>query len=220
MMSPRDGQSRSSSSNAYELLLKAIEEGDLPPGSRLREAELAERFAISRTPVREALSRLETQGLVTHEPHQGAKVASLDYSQITELYFVRELLEGSAARLAAIHATGPETEVLQEMVLRDKALCNKPADLARTNRAFHRQIYCCARNRFLNQMLENMRLSLILLAGTTLGMPERGAQSVEEHEAVVSAIRAHDSNAAEQAARRHIRNSLKERIRLYQATEV
>jgi DNA-binding GntR family transcriptional regulator len=218
MISPKDG-SRSSGSNAYELLLRAIEEGDLPPGTRLREAELAERFSISRTPVREALSRLETQGLVTHEPHQGAKVASLDYSQITELYFVRELLEGNAARLAAIHASGPEIEVLQEMVLHDKALCSQPSALARTNRMFHRQVYCCARNRFLNQMLENMRMSLILLAGTTLGTPERGAQSVEEHEAIVSAIRAHDPDAAEQAARQHIRNSFKERIRLYRAAE-
>ena len=219
-MSSSDGQSRSSGSNAYELLLKAIEEGDLPPGSRLREAELAERFAISRTPVREALNRLEAQGLVTHEPHQGAKVASLDYSQITELYFVRELLEGNAARLAAIQATGPEIEILQEMVLHDKALCNQPAALARNNRMFHRQVYCCARNRFLNQMLENMRLSLILLAGTTLGTPERGAQSVEEHEAIVSAIRAHDPDAAEEAARQHIRNSFKQRIRLYRGAEV
>jgi DNA-binding GntR family transcriptional regulator len=216
-MSSSDGQSRSSGSNAYELLLKAIEEGDLPPGSRLREAELAERFAISRTPVREALNRLEAQGLVTHEPHQGAKVASLDYSQITELYFVRELLEGSAARLAAIHATGPEIEVLQEMVEQDKGLCNSPAELARTNRMFHRQIYCCARNRFLNQMLENMRLSLVLLAGTTLSAPERGGKAVEEHEAIISAIHAHDPDAAEQAARHHIRNSFKERIRHYQA---
>src|SRR5947208_165073 len=75
---------RSSGAGAYERLLRAIEEGELAPGSRLREAELAERFQISRTPVREALGRLEAQGLVAHEPHRGASVAQLDYGQVSE----------------------------------------------------------------------------------------------------------------------------------------
>jgi len=81
---------RSSGAGAYERLLRAIEEGELAPGSRLREAELAERFQISRTPVREALGRLEAQGLVAHEPHRGASVAQLDYGQVSELYDLRE----------------------------------------------------------------------------------------------------------------------------------
>src|SRR5690242_1132707 len=93
--------SRSSAAGAYELLLTEIESGGLPSGTRLREAALAQRFRISRTPVREALKLLEARGLVVHEPHHGAVVASLDYGQVTELYFMRELLEGNAARLAA-----------------------------------------------------------------------------------------------------------------------
>ena len=96
---------RSNGASAYERLLKAIEDGDLQPGSRLREAELADRFAISRTPIREALSRLESRGLVTHEPHRGATVTRLGYAQVTELYDLREVLEGMAARLAAVNAT-------------------------------------------------------------------------------------------------------------------
>ena len=132
---PRRGvvkPSRSSASEAYEMLLEAIESGSLRPGTRLRETELADRFAISRTPVREALKRLETQGLVVHEPHHGAVVATLDYGQTTELYLMREVLEGTAARLAAIHATATEVEVLREMVARDRtlvAVVEQPKDL-------------------------------------------------------------------------------------------
>jgi DNA-binding GntR family transcriptional regulator len=212
MTAPRP--SRSSGSEAYDLLLEAMEGGALPAGTRLREAELAERFRISRTPVREALKRLEAQGLVLHEPHHGAVVASLDYGQMTELYLMREVLEGTAAGLAATHATPTEVEILREMVERDRGLLGDPAALAGTNRAFHRQIRLSARNRFLNAGLENMRISLALLAGTTLAVPNRGAESVEEHAAIVAAIEARDSAGAEGAARRHIRNAFKVRIGL------
>jgi DNA-binding GntR family transcriptional regulator len=195
-------------------MLEAIEGGALPPGTRLREAELAERFRISRTPVREALKRLEAQGLVLHEPHHGAVVASLDYAQMTELYHMREVLEGTAAGLAATQATPTEVEILREMVERDRGLLEDPAALAATNRSFHRQIRLSARNRFLNTSLETLRVSLALLAGTTLAVPKRGAESVEEHAAIVAAIEARDAGAAEAAARRHIRNAFKVRIGL------
>ncbi|MEH3148673.1 MAG: GntR family transcriptional regulator [Methylobacterium frigidaeris] len=203
--------------SAYERLLQAIEDGELAPGARLREAELAERFAISRTPIREALGRLESQGLVAHEPHRGASVTRLGYAQVTELYDLREVLEGMAARLAAIHAGDTEIEVLEEMVARDRTLLADPRALARTNRLFHRQIHACARNRFLQGMLENMRLSLVLLAGTTLAEPDRPGAAIDEHAAIVARIRAHDRDGAEAAARAHIRAAFKTRIRMYQS---
>ncbi|MEJ1976211.1 MAG: GntR family transcriptional regulator [Acetobacteraceae bacterium] len=209
--------SRSSATGAYDLLLDEIENGGLPAGTRLREAELAERFEISRTPVREALKRLETQGLVVHEPHHGAVVATLDYGQMAELYFMREVLEGTAARLAAIHATPTERDILRDMVARDRLITDQPKRLAQTNRLFHQQIRNAARNRFLGHTLENMRLSLALLAGTTLGEPNRGARSVEEHAAIVDLIAAQDPDGAEQAARLHIRNAFRTRIELLQA---
>ena len=113
-------QGRSSATGAYDMLLEAIEAGQLPPGTRLPENELAQRFAVSRTPIREALKRLETHGLVVHEPHHGAVVATLDYSQITEMYLMREVLEGTSAHLAAIHATAVEVELLREMIAKDR----------------------------------------------------------------------------------------------------
>lgn len=205
-------KSRATSVNAHDLLLEAIDSGALPPGARLRETELAARFGISRTPVREALKRLEAQGLVSHEPHHGAVVARLDYDQMSELYVLREVLEGTAARLAAQHATPTEIEVLRDMAERDHALTDDPPALARSNKAFHRQLHLSAHNRFLNQALESMRMSLVLLGGTTLAVPHRGTQSVAEHTEIVDAIARHDADAAEIAARRHISNAFKTRI--------
>jgi len=206
--------SRSSAAEAYSLLLGDIEDGNLPPGTRLRETELAERLSISRTPVREALKRLELQGLVEHEPHHGAVVASLEYGQVTEMYLLREVLEGTAARLAAQHATATEIGVLQRMVDSDRALIEQPRRLAQTNRRFHQQVRDTARNRYLGSALEALRLSLALLAGTTLGAPGRAAQSVEEHGAIVARIAARDPDGAEQAARQHILNAFRTRVEL------
>lgn len=206
--------SRSSAAEAYDLLLGDIEDGNLPPGTRLREVELAERLSISRTPVREALKRLELQGLVAHEPHHGAVVASLEYGQVTEMYLLREVLEGTAARLAAQHATAVEIGVLERMVATDRALVDQPQRLAQTNRRFHQQVRDTARNRYLGSALEALRLSLALLAGTTLGAPGRAAQSVEEHGAIVASIAARDPDGAEQAARQHILNAFRTRVEL------
>jgi DNA-binding GntR family transcriptional regulator len=207
---------RSSAAEAYERLISDIECGNLAPGTRLREVELAARLKISRTPVREALKRLELQGLVAHEPHHGAVVTSLDYGQITELYLLREVLEGTAARLAAQHATEVEIGVLQRMVERDRHLKHKPKQLAENNRKFHQQIRDSARNRFVTNALENLRLSLALLSGTTLGFPGRADEALEEHSAIVSHIARHDSDGAEAAARYHIRNAFRTRIELQQ----
>jgi DNA-binding GntR family transcriptional regulator len=208
---------RSSAAGVYDMLLEAIEAGQLGPGTRLRESDLARRFSVSRTPIREALKRLETQGLVVHEPHHGAVVATLDYSQIAELYLMREVLEGTAAHLAAIHATAVEVELLHEMVERDRQRLMIPGQLAHTNRQFHQQIRHSARNRYLGGMLENLRLSLALLALTTLESQERAEQSIEEHEKIAERIAARDAQGAEQAARAHIRAAFRARILLLQA---
>jgi DNA-binding FadR family transcriptional regulator len=98
--------------DAYTLILEAIEAGVYKPGDRLVESELAERLGVSRTPVREALQRLETQAMLTRDG-RSLIVASLDHNQLAELYTVRTELEGLAARLAARHATPEEVRVLR-----------------------------------------------------------------------------------------------------------
>lgn len=207
-------KSSSSHVDAYERLLSAIDSGDLPPGSRLLESQLAERMGISRTPVREALRRLEAQGLVTHEPHRGVVVAELDYDQLGELYAVREVLEGTAARLAARHASPEEIDVLREMAESHAALVDDAQGLAEANKRFHRQINRACHNRYLNSMLENMRVNLALLSGTTFTLPERRRATVTEHREIVDAIAAGDEALAERLARQHISSGYKARITL------
>lgn len=198
----------------YAALLDAIDRGEYPAGARLVETELAERFGVSRTPVREALNRLESQGVVARDGKRGLAVATLDPDQLGELYDVRELLEGFAARLAARRASPAEIAVLREMVEQDRAQVTDAPALARSNRRFHRQLHHASHNRYLNQMLGSMRRSLALLSGTTLGSPGRGAASIDEHDAIVAAIEARDEEAAEKAARHHILNAYKTRLRL------
>lgn len=213
-MPARDKKAASSQVDAYERLLAAIDSGDLPPGARLRESQLAERFGISRTPVREALRRLEAQGLVTHEPHRGVVVAELDYDQLGELYAVREVLEATAARLAARHASPEEVEVLREMAASHAALVEDAAGLAEANKRFHRQINRSSHNRYLNSMLENMRVNLALLSGTTFTLAERRQMVAAEHAGIVEAIAEGNEEKAEMLARRHISNGYKARVAL------
>ena len=131
--------------DAYSLILEAIDVGTYVPGSRLVESELAERFGFSRTPIREALQRLETQSLLTRDG-RSLIVASLDHNQMAEPYVVRTELEGLAARLAAKHATDEEIRVLQDMVDADHKRIDDAQALARSNRRFHKQLQLASHN--------------------------------------------------------------------------
>src|SRR6056297_3737775 len=152
--------------DAYDLILDAIDTGIYRPGARLVESELADRFGVSRTPIREALQRLETQSLLTRDG-RSLIVASLDHSQMAELYVVRSELEGLAARLAAQHATAEEVRVLRRMIEDDQGLLKDPAALSRANRRFHRQVHLASHNRYLVQQLDLVYRSMALMATTS-----------------------------------------------------
>ncbi len=198
--------------DAYTLILEAIDMGIFRPGDRLVESELADRFGVSRTPIREALQRLETQSLLTRDG-RSLIVASLDHNQMAELYIVRAELEGLAARLAANHATPEEVRVLREMVTEDRALIGDPSALARANRRFHRQIHLASHNRFLVQQLDLVHRSMALMAETSLAIDGRGEVALAEHETIVSAIEKHDGPAADAALRAHISVAFETRLR-------
>ena len=200
-------------SDAYETILDAIEDGTFRPGARLVESELAERFGVSRTPVREALQRLETQGLLARDG-RSLIVASLDHSQMAELYAVRAQLEGLAARLAARHAAEEEIRVLKRMAREDRALLGDPKALARANRRFHGQIHLASHNRFLVQQLDLVHRSMALMAETSLAVDGRGAEALDEHDRIVAAIAARDEAAAEDALRAHISAAFETRLTL------
>lgn len=199
--------------NIYETLQTQILEGKLQPGDRLKEEELAVRFGISRTPVREALRRLEMRGLITHEPYRGVVVARLEPSAVSELYVMREILDRAAASLAAQHASETEIAAMERQIARDRRYTAKPDALAASNRAFHQAIYRAAHNRFLVKSADALAEALALLGPTTLAIADRGKRSVAEHAAIVAAIKARDSKAAGTAASTHIRAAFAARLR-------
>lgn len=199
--------------DAYTLILEAIDSGIYKPGDRLVEAELAERFGVSRTPVREALQRLETQSMLSRDG-RSLIVASLDHNQLAELYVVRSELEGLAARLAAKHATPEEVKVLNDMVEADRTHLNDPAALSRANRRFHKQIHLASHNRYLVQQLDLVHRSMALLATTSLAAEGRGSAALAEHAAIVKAIAAGDGIAAQEALRAHISKAFETRLKL------
>jgi DNA-binding GntR family transcriptional regulator len=196
-------QNRTSQKDAYSLILEAIDVGVYKPGDRLVESDLAERLGVSRTPIREALQRLETQSLLERDG-RSLIVASLDHNQMAELYMVRRELEGLAASLAARHATAEEVRVLKDMVQEDDALVDKPTDLAKANRRFHEQIHLASHNRYLVQQLNLVHRSMALMATTSLAAEGRGEIAQAEHKKIVAAIEARDEEAAGQALKDHI----------------
>jgi len=200
--------------DAYALIVEAIEAGTYQPGDRLVESELAERLGVSRTPVREALQRLETQAMLTRDG-RSLIVSSLDHNQLAELYAVRTELEGLAARLAARHATDEEVRVLRGMVDDDMALVGgDPRALARANKRFHRQIHLASHNRFLVQQLDLVQRSMALMANTTFAAEGRDVAGLAEHAAIVAAIEARDGDAACSALRTHISRAYETRLRV------
>jgi len=200
--------------DAYTLILEAIESGLYKPGDRLVESELAERLGVSRTPVREALQRLETQAMLTRDG-RSLIVASLDHNQLAELYAVRSELEGLAARLAARNATPEELRVLRSMVEEDRGLVGgDPRALSRANKRFHKQIHLASHNRFLVQQLDLVHRSMALMANTSFAAEGRDLVALDEHDQIVRAIEAGDGEAAYQALKAHISRAFETRLRV------
>lgn len=203
--------------NAYARLLEAIRSGDLRPGDRLTETKLASFLEVSRTPVREAMRRLEDDGLIVHEPRLGAVIRSLDYSEVMELYEVRTVLEATAARLAARSASDLEVSELAALNEDMASAVNDPRRMFELNRQFHLSLLDAAKNRFLVKTVNALQKTLLILGPSTLAESERAQQSVDEHGAVLAALRDGDGDAAEAAMKQHIENA--QRLRLRQLRE-
>lgn len=213
MTDTRENGGARAQTDAYSLILDAIDVGIYRPGDRLVESELAERFGVSRTPIREALQRLETQSLLTRDG-RSLVVAALDHNQLAELYVVRGELEGLAARLAARHAASEEIRILRAMVEEDRLLMHDPEAMARANRRFHKQIHLASHNRFLVRQLDLVHRSMALLATTSIAVAGRPGETVAEHHAIVEAIAAGDGDRAYTALKAHISRAFETRLRL------
>jgi len=194
-------------------LLDAIRAGKFAPGDRVRETDITQWLGVSRTPVREAFRRLQADGLLVFEPWRGVIVAQLNQQQLIELYAMRRVLEGTAAGLAAQHAAESQIATLTDIM--DQADQATGADeRASLNRHFHQNIYAAAHNRYLLQALNALRDSMALLPSTTYALEGRHALAQDEHRRIVDAIQTRDPARAETAARDHISEAEKARLKV------
>ena len=198
---------------AYDQIFAAIEKGELRPGDRLFETELAKQYGVSRTPIREAIRRLEADGVVEHKPRVGAVVRTLGQQEIVELYEMRIVLETTAATMAAKHAAAAEIRTLQSLNADMQEAAEDPTRVAILNRTFHRCIMQAARNQFLSHSYHALSHALILLGKTTLETPTRVATIVAQHADIITGLREGDPDAAAEAMRVHMEASLDHRLK-------
>jgi DNA-binding GntR family transcriptional regulator len=189
---------------------KAIVEGEIPAGAKISEPELAKRFGISRAPLREAIGRLEACGLVVRRPNVGARVASLSVRGLLELYDLREVMEGLAARLAAEHMTAQETTALRELLKQHQDLALLQEGVAYFQKEgdldFHFRIVQGSHNQQLIGLLCDDLYHLVRMYRYQFGMPgPRARHAFREHEHIIDAIEHHDAELAELLMRRHVR---------------
>ena len=195
--------------DATQSLREAILSGRLGAGARLRQMDLAARLGISRTPIRDALGRLEQEGLIELLPHGGVRVTPLNAEQAVELYDLREVLDGLAARLAAGRAE-PAALGRLERALARMARCiaqRDPGPWFPAHVAFHEEIVRAADNRPLTRLSSVVRLSIRQFHPLLLKTGRRLEDAYREHRGIFEAIAAHDGEAAERLARAHISNA-------------
>ncbi|MBQ9633859.1 MAG: GntR family transcriptional regulator [Schwartzia sp.] len=192
-----------------ETLRDAVRRGILQPGERLMEIQLAEDLGVSRTPVREAIRKLEMEGYVIMMPRRGTYVADLSIRDINEVFEIRTSLESLASGLAAERINEDELEKLQRLLVEIGAYI-KSGDMesiVRTDTEFHDLLYQASRNTRLVGIISNLREQLTRFRTTSMSFPGRLKATLEEHRKIVEAIAQGDEKAARKAAEHHMEKS-------------
>lgn len=202
----------------FDSLREAIIGGVLRPGERLMEIQMAEELGVSRTPVREAIRKLELEGFVVMMPRKGAYVAGISLKDIADVFEVRVSLEALASGLAAERITGEELEELERILVRKAELITDGnlAAFVESDTQFHDSLYRCSRNQRLIQMLNNLQDEIQRFRSVSLAFPGRMQEALEEHRKIVEAVAERNVSEAQAAAWEHIEkaeNSLLEKIR-------
>lgn len=194
--------------DGYEDLRRAIVSGDLLPGGRLLEEELSARLGIGRAAVRTALVRLEHDGLVERERNRGARVRRVTDGEAVEILEARAALEGLAARHAALNADDAGIEELRRIIDEMRRL-REAGDLlgvSSANARLHGQILELSGHETAKRLSQTLASQIVRFQYRTVLLPGRADRSCAEHSAIVEAIAARDSDAAERAMRRHLLN--------------
>lgn len=194
---------------ASRLIRDMILTGRLPAGTRLRQADLAEQMGISRTPLREALMKLEQEGLITVLPRRGFRVVEFQLEEAIELYDIREMLDGLAARLTAQRIDRETLKSLESHLGKMEKCVQKqnPNEWFIHHVAFHEEILVASGNSRLVGLISNIRLSIQRFHPLLLATPNRLKSAFQEHVAIFKAIQAKDPERAERLARLHIANA-------------
>lgn len=193
----------------FETLREAIINATLKPGERLMEIQLAEEMGVSRTPVREAIRKLELEGFVVMIPRKGAYVAGISMKDIADVFEIRAALEALAAGLAAERITEEELEQLERILVKIGE-CVKNNDLEKlieVDTEFHETLFKASRNERLVQIVSNLREQIQRFRTASLSTPGRMKYALEEHKKIVEAVSERDVELAQTLAREHIENA-------------
>lgn len=194
----------------FSVIEDKILSGELAPGTALIESKLCEELGVSRTPVREAIRQLESEQLVKTVPNKGTIVVGVSQKDIVDIYNIRILIEGLAARLAAENITPAELERLKEVLDLQEFYTIKGdlANLGKYDNSFHLLIYDACKSRQLQKTLADFHHFIKRARGVSFEKAHRASVALEEHRAVYEAIAAHDGDAADAAMKQHIGNAL------------
>lgn len=204
-----------------ESLREAIRKGILKPGERLMEIQLAEDLGVSRTPVREAIRKLEQEGYVIMMPRRGTYVANMSIRDVNEIFEIRTALESLSNGMAAERITEEELERLQRLlVMIGGHIKSKDMDkIVETDIEFHELLYQASRNTRLIGIIANLREQLTRFRTLSMSYPGRLEATLEEHRDMVEAIAKGDVKAARKAAERHMEHSEQTLLKAMDAME-
>ncbi len=191
---------------ADETLREAIVSGRLQPNQRLVEADLSRSFGLGRSAVRTALARLEQEGLVEHERHRGARVRLVGEREAVEILETRAVLEGLAARYAAVRANPEDVDALRAILdeMRRRLALADLLGVSDENASLHRRLLQIAGHGTTTRMISSLKSQLVRFQYRTIMLPGRSERSMAEHTAIVEAVAAGDADAAETAMRAHL----------------
>jgi DNA-binding GntR family transcriptional regulator len=202
---------------AYEALSEAILSNVLPPEWHLGEERLATLFKVSRTPVREALMRIEAEHLARRRRGRGLVVAPVTPEEVLDVYVLREALDGTSARLAAQHASPLDLLELKGVneLMADAARAKEYDRMAQLNIDFHSTLARASHSPLLQRFVDQLHAGVRRFPSTTFSHPGRAAAALNEHHELISALEAHDKDAAERLAKHHMAKALVTRMQMF-----
>lgn len=194
-----------------ERLRDEIQDGMLAPGTRLRQNEVAERFGVSTTPVREAFAKLQAEGLVRIDPHRGAVVFLPSVSDLVEFYEIREALESLAVSHAIKRLDDVVVARLRELIA-EMRRTDDPRDWLRLNDEFHLRLYACADKPRLSALIDNLRDASAPYIHVFVASRAPSERANDEHQAILDACIARNASAARRAIREHLRHASRDLV--------